>query len=143
MATARSAAAVMILRDRTGATGSGREDVCAAVFMPRRLSTMEFAPRMMVFPGGGVDPRDAASDLPWAGLSPAQCRFGNSWSQMVGRDRGLVVSEVCPTARWATALRRWRGPGALFEHPETGKIPTQNVHELPNRAQWGGVARRR
>ena len=51
---ARSAATVMILRDRPGANLSGVE-----VFMLRRSSTMEFAPRMMVFPGGGVDPRDA------------------------------------------------------------------------------------
>ena len=29
------------------------------VFMLRRVATMAFAPRMMVFPGGGVDPRDA------------------------------------------------------------------------------------
>ena len=40
--------------------------------MLRRVATMEFAPRMMVFPGGGVDPRDADAGLPWAGPAPAE-----------------------------------------------------------------------
>jgi 8-oxo-dGTP pyrophosphatase MutT (NUDIX family) len=84
---ARSAATVMILRDRHGANGSVVE-----VFMLRRVSTMEFAPRMMVFPGGGVDPRDADPSLPWAGPSPAQ------WGRLLLADeaiaRELVVAAV-------------------------------------------------
>jgi len=84
---ARSAATVMILRDRPGANLSGVE-----VFMLRRSSTMEFAPRMMVFPGGGVDPRDADLSLPWAGPSPAQ------WGRLLIADeataRELVVAAV-------------------------------------------------
>ena len=59
----RSAATVMVVRD--GSTS-------VEVFMLRRVATMAFAPRMMVFPGGGVDPRDADPDLPWAGPSPAE-----------------------------------------------------------------------
>ena len=60
--------------------------------MLRRVSTMEFAPRMMVFPGGGVDPRDADPGLPWAGSSPAE------WAQSLSADeataRELVVAAV-------------------------------------------------
>ena len=48
-----AAATVMFVRDRADGEGG------VEVFMLRRVATMEFAPRMMVFPGGGVDPRDA------------------------------------------------------------------------------------
>jgi 8-oxo-dGTP pyrophosphatase MutT (NUDIX family) len=62
------------------------------VFMLRRTSTMDFAPRMMVFPGGGVDPRDADPSLPWAGPSPAE------WGRLLIADeataRELVVAAV-------------------------------------------------
>jgi 8-oxo-dGTP pyrophosphatase MutT (NUDIX family) len=74
----------MILRDRRG---HGVD-----VFMLRRSPTMEFAPRMMVFPGGGVDPRDADPSLPWAGPSAAQ------WGRLLIADeaiaRELVVAAV-------------------------------------------------
>jgi 8-oxo-dGTP pyrophosphatase MutT (NUDIX family) len=77
----------MILRDRQGASGGGVD-----VFMLRRSSTMDFAPRMMVFPGGGVDRRDADPSLPWAGPSPAE------WGRLLIADeataRELVVAAV-------------------------------------------------
>jgi 8-oxo-dGTP pyrophosphatase MutT (NUDIX family) len=64
--TPKRAATVMFVRDSAdGASG-------VEVFMLRRVATMEFAPLMMVFPGGGVDPRDADSGLPWAGPTPAE-----------------------------------------------------------------------
>ena len=110
---ARSAATVMILRDRdssngsgvtgpdTGVGGTGGTGVAGGdgaggkgvdVFMLRRTSTMEFAPLMMVFPGGGVDPRDADPSLPWAGPSPAE------WGRLLIADeataRELVVAAV-------------------------------------------------
>ena len=60
--------------------------------MLRRAATMAFAPRMMVFPGGGVDPRDADPSLPWAGPSPAE------WARTLVADeataRELVVAAV-------------------------------------------------
>jgi 8-oxo-dGTP pyrophosphatase MutT (NUDIX family) len=83
----------MILRDRlsvgeVGSSGGHGVDV----FMLRRASTMEFAPRMMVFPGGGVDPRDADPGLPWAGPLPSQ------WGRLLVADeataRELVVAAV-------------------------------------------------
>lgn len=83
----RSAATVMILRDHRTADGNAVD-----VFMLRRVATMAFAPRMMVFPGGGVDPRDADPDLPWAGPSP------EVWGQTLVADeataRELVVAAV-------------------------------------------------
>lgn len=78
----RPAATVMIVRD--GETG-------LEVFLLRRVSTMKFAPNSMVFPGGGVDPRDDA-DLHWAGPGPVY------WAARLGCDeheaRKLVVAAV-------------------------------------------------
>jgi 8-oxo-dGTP pyrophosphatase MutT (NUDIX family) len=100
----------MILRDRIGTGGHGpdRPDSQAPegqgaegrrvhgsavdVFMLRRAATMEFAPRMMVFPGGGVDPRDADPSLPWAGPSPAQ--WGHTLLADETTARELVVAAV-------------------------------------------------
>jgi 8-oxo-dGTP pyrophosphatase MutT (NUDIX family) len=39
---------------------------------------MAFAPSMHVFPGGGVDERDGAGDLPWGGPSPVE------WAERLG-----------------------------------------------------------
>ena len=79
----RAAATVMFVRD--GAAG-------VEVFMLRRVATMAFAPRAMVFPGGGVDQRDADPDLPWAGPSPEE------WAALLQTDeptaRELVVAAV-------------------------------------------------
>jgi 8-oxo-dGTP pyrophosphatase MutT (NUDIX family) len=56
----------MLVRDR----GAGTAGSPVEVFMLRRVASMAFAPRMMVFPGGGVDVRDADPHLPWAGPPP-------------------------------------------------------------------------
>jgi len=90
----------MILRDRSsgvggrGSSSSGppSSDSAVDVFMLRRVASMAFAPRMMVFPGGGVDPRDADPDLPWAGPTPEE------WARTLVADeataRELVVAAV-------------------------------------------------
>lgn len=82
-AAPKPSATVMFVRD--GAEG-------VEVFMLRRVASMAFAPRMMVFPGGGVDPRDADPGLPWAGPSPQE------WAARLDTDeataRGLVVAAV-------------------------------------------------
>ena len=93
----RSAATVMILRDRSviegrGGDSSGGYGSAVDVFMLRRADSMAFAPRMMVFPGGGVDPRDADPDLPWAGPSPAQ--WGRTLMADEATARELVVAAV-------------------------------------------------
>lgn len=83
----RPAATVQLVRD----AADGVE-----VFMLRRVSSMAFAPQAWVFPGGGVDARDSegeASDLPWAGPSPAQ------WAQRLGCDETLARALVCAAVR--------------------------------------------
>ncbi|OFE18770.1 NUDIX hydrolase [Humibacillus sp. DSM 29435] len=65
----RRASTVMLVRD--GAAG-------VEVFLLRRVAQMAFAPSTMVFPGGGVDPRDSEPDLPWSGPSASE------WSQRLG-----------------------------------------------------------
>ena len=49
-APTKQASTVMLLRDDAGPL---------QVFMLRRVPTMDFAASRHVFPGGGVDPRDA------------------------------------------------------------------------------------
>lgn len=80
----RRASTVMVLRD--GDTGS-------EVFMQRRVASMAFAPSMWVFPGGGVDPRDADADVPWAGPSP------QDWAQRMDVPRGVAVELLCAAVR--------------------------------------------
>lgn len=83
-ATPRPAATVMLVRD--GARG-------VDVFMLRRVATMDFAPSMWVFPGGGVDLRDDAPDLPWAG-PPA-----SEWAGLLGCDVGMARALVGAAVR--------------------------------------------
>lgn len=80
--TPRQASTVMLVRDDTGPL---------EVFMLRRVATMAFAASQHVFPGGGVDPRDA-DETPWAGPSPGE------WADELGTDeahaRMLVSAAV-------------------------------------------------
>jgi 8-oxo-dGTP pyrophosphatase MutT (NUDIX family) len=80
----RYAATVQLVRD--GSSG-------VEVFMLRRVATMAFAPNTWVFPGGGVDPRDDAPELPWAGPPPS------SWAGVLDCDEGLARSLVCAAVR--------------------------------------------
>ena len=124
MVTAKPAATVMILRDRDGGDGSpvhGAQGGSTAgsavggsavdVFMQRRVSTMAFAPRMMVFPGGGVDPRDADPGLPWAGPSPAD------WGRV------LVADEATARELVAAAVREvFEECGVLLAGPDADSV---------------------
>lgn len=80
----RRAATAMIVRD--GAAG-------LEVFMMRRAATMEFAAKMTVFPGGGVDPRDADARMPWAGPTLA------AWADTLGTDEATAQSYVAAAVR--------------------------------------------
>ncbi len=88
----RDAATVLLLRPGSGlGSGSGPE-----VYLLRRQMTMGFAAGMAVFPGGGVDVRDA--ELPddcWSGPSAAE------WARRLGVDesraRALVAAAVRET----------------------------------------------
>jgi len=101
-ATPRPAATVMFVRD--GATG-------VEVFMLRRVATMAFAPRMTVFPGGGVDPRDADPALPWAGPSAAE------WAAL------LQASEDTARELVAAAVREvFEECGVLLAGPSADEV---------------------
>lgn len=81
----RPAATVMLLRDAP--------DGPPQVFMLRRVPTMAFAPNVMVFPGGGVDERDADPALPWSGPSPEQ------WAVELGAAEAEARELVVAAAR--------------------------------------------
>ena len=102
IAPARSASTVMLLRD----AAAGPE-----VFVQRRVSSMSFAPSMWVFPGGGVDPRDEAGDVPWAGPSPQE------WARLTG------VPEPIAQALVIAAVREvFEECGVLLAGPSTGTV---------------------
>src|SRR5258705_8188202 len=62
-------------------------------YVIRRVATMAFAASMYVFPGGGVDPRDAAVQPDWAGPSPAE------WAARLRLDESVARSVVCAAVR--------------------------------------------
>lgn len=64
----RPAATVMLVRD-AGAGG-------AEVYVQRRAATMAFAPSMVVFPGGRVDPADHSLDPATPGLADLAAHMG-------------------------------------------------------------------
>lgn len=84
----RPAATVMMIRD----TAEG-----LSVFLMRRHRDMEFAPGMMVFPGGGVDQRDYHNDVAgsgaWCGPDPAW------WAQRFGVEVDMAEALVCAAVR--------------------------------------------
>jgi 8-oxo-dGTP pyrophosphatase MutT (NUDIX family) len=81
---AKDAATVMLVRD----TDAGLE-----VFLMRRVLGMAFAGGMTVFPGGGVDRRDADTSLAWHGPPPAW------WAARFACDVGLARALVCAAVR--------------------------------------------
>lgn len=83
-ATPRQAATVLLLRD-------GRDGV--EVYLLRRVRGMPFAGGMTAYPGGGVDVRDADSDLSWTGPDPAQ------WAASFRCDERLARELVCAAVR--------------------------------------------
>ena len=80
----RHAATVLIVRDGT----PGLE-----VYLLRRTKGMPFAGGMTAYPGGGVDERDADTEIGWAGPSPAE------WAAAFGCDERLARELVCAAVR--------------------------------------------
>jgi 8-oxo-dGTP pyrophosphatase MutT (NUDIX family) len=80
-------------------------------YLIRRVPTMAFAASMYVFPGGGVDPRDAAIQRDWAGPSPAD------WAARLRLDESVARSVVCAAVREvfeeSGVLLAGPGPGAV------------------------------
>ena len=83
-AVPRHAATVILSRD--GADG-------LEVFLLRRVAAMAFAGGMTVFPGGGVDQRDADASLAWTGPEPQW------WAERFRCDTGLARALVCAAVR--------------------------------------------
>lgn len=84
----RAASTVMLLREGDGKLG-GLES-----YMLRRHVGMEFAAGMSVFPGGGVDPRDAELDLSlWVGPTPEQ------WAERMHCTPEEAKALVCAAVR--------------------------------------------
>ncbi|RUP03508.1 MAG: NUDIX hydrolase [Mycobacterium sp.] len=94
---ARPAATVMLVRDAPGGLN---------IFLMRRHSAMEFAPGVIVFPGGGVDDRDRNADIAWAGPPPEW------WAQRFGIETDLAIALVCSAAR-----ETFEESGVLFAGP--------------------------
>ncbi|MGZ6793290.1 MAG: hypothetical protein ACXVFV_10095, partial [Mycobacteriales bacterium] len=80
----RHASTVVLLRDAE----TGPE-----AYLLRRVKGMAFAGGMHVFPGGAVDPADAAADIAWAGPSAAE------WGAWFGADEPLARALVCAAVR--------------------------------------------
>jgi 8-oxo-dGTP pyrophosphatase MutT (NUDIX family) len=84
----RDAATVMIVREAAPAQTPGVE-----VLMLRRPAAMKFAPGAYVFPGGSVDPSDAAAEIGWYG--PDSAEFG----ALLGASAELARALVCAAVR--------------------------------------------
>ncbi|GII21388.1 NUDIX hydrolase [Planosporangium mesophilum] len=82
--TPKLASTVLLLR-----TG----DLGPEVYLMRRASTMAFAAGMHAFPGGTVDPRDAAVQPAWAGPPPAE------WAARLGLDEPSARAVVSAAVR--------------------------------------------
>ena len=86
----RDAATVLLLRPGSDAGSSSGPEV----YLLRRQLTMGFAAGMAVFPGGGVDVRDAElPDSCWAGPSAAE------WARRLGVDEPRARALVAAAAR--------------------------------------------
>jgi len=107
-AATRDAATVLLLRDAPG----GPE-----AYLLRRVREMSFASGMHVFPGGSVDPADAAADVGWAGPAPAD------WARWLSCDaplaRALVCAAVRETFEESGVLLAGAGAGQLLDDVST------------------------
>lgn len=83
-AVPRDAATVLLLRD--GAAG-------LEIYLLRRAVGMAFAGGMYAYPGGGVDPRDGAAGIGWAGPDAA------AWVRRLGGSEDEARSLVCAACR--------------------------------------------
>ncbi|WP_374971489.1 NUDIX hydrolase [Terrabacter sp. BE26] len=115
-AAPRRASTVMLVRDGEGDGGP-------EVFMLRRVSGMDFAPSVVVFPGGGVDERDGELGLPWAGPSPAE------WAERLGCSTAeaqmfvaAAIREVFEECGVLLAGPSASGPLASVDGPEWPEI---------------------
>ncbi|MET8756495.1 NUDIX hydrolase [Lentzea sp. NPDC004782] len=98
----RDAVTVVLLRD--GAHG-------LEAFLLRRVKGMAFAGGMSVFPGGGVDQRDADTSVAWAGPSPQW------WGSVFGVDEPTARAFVCAAVR-----ETFEESGVLLAGPDAASV---------------------
>lgn len=96
----REAATVALIRDSR--VGGGVE-----VFLQHRVSTMQFAAGMSVFPGGGVEPRDHLGTRAWLGPEPEW------WAKRFG-----IGSERAAAAVRGVARELFEETGVLLAEPD-------------------------
>ncbi|WP_420852685.1 NUDIX hydrolase [Saccharomonospora piscinae] len=90
-AVARDSATVVLVRD----THDDHRPAGVEVFLQRRVRSMAFAAGMTVFPGGGVDRRDADASVGWAGPPPSR------WAEWFSCSEPLARALVCAVVREA------------------------------------------
>ncbi len=124
-AVPRDAATVMLLRPAgagrpagRNATGAGRASPPSRggpagfeVYMLRRKPSMAFAPGAFVFPGGGVDARDAEEEVAWAGRDIA------AWGELLAAPPELARALVCAAVR-----ETFEESGVLLAGPDAGSV---------------------
>lgn len=105
----REAATVALVRDAR--VGGGLE-----VFLQHRVSTMQFAAGMSVFPGGGVEPRDYHGTRRWRGPEPAW------WAEAFG----IGVDRAAASVR-GVARELFEETGVLLAEPGSSDLPCSAV----------------
>lgn len=110
VAEPRMSSTVMLVRDAPAEPG---EPGGVEVFVLLRASTMSFAPSMVAFPGGGVDPRDSDHRVPWAGPPPQ--RWAAQLDAPLEQARVLVI---------AAARELFEECGVLLAGPDEGSVVT-------------------
>ncbi|WP_367133366.1 NUDIX hydrolase [Saccharothrix sp. HUAS TT1] len=98
----RDAATVVLVRD--GASG-------LEAFLLRRVAGMAFAGGMTVFPGGGVDQRDADTSVAWTGPPPSW------WAERFGCSVSLATALVCAAVR-----ETFEESGVLLAGPSASSV---------------------
>jgi 8-oxo-dGTP pyrophosphatase MutT (NUDIX family) len=106
----RNAATVVLLRSAGDASG-------IEAYVLRRRSSMAAFAGMHVFPGGGVDPRDA-DEVPWAGPPPSQ------WAPLFSADEALTRALVCAAVR-----ETFEESGVLLAGPDASSVVQDTTGE--------------
>ncbi|ALG14475.1 NUDIX hydrolase [Kibdelosporangium phytohabitans] len=111
--TPKDAATVVLLRD----TAAGIE-----AFLLRRVLGMAFAGGMSVFPGGGVDKRDADADIAWTGPKPEW------WAEKFACTVPLARALVCAAVR-----ETFEESGVLLAGPDEDSVVSDTAPYAPAR----------
>ncbi|MEV6229620.1 NUDIX hydrolase [Saccharopolyspora shandongensis] len=113
-AAPKDAATVMLLRE--GAAGP-------EVFLQRRVKGMAFAGGMTVFPGGGVDQRDADASVAWTGPD------ADWWADRFGCRPDVARALVCAAVR-----ETFEESGVLLAGPDPTAVVGDTSHYAGARA---------